>query len=72
MKIFDLTAYILKHKKKTILEQTLEEVERICKEEQKLKGVEAVDEYYKKHLFDMNKVMPKKKNEKRKSNLLHS
>ena len=66
MKIFDLTAYILKHKKKTILEKTLEEVERICKEEQKLKGVEAVDEYYKKHPFDMNKVMPKKKKRKKK------
>ena len=26
-----------------------------------IKGVEAVDEYYKKHPFDMNKVMPKKK-----------
>ena len=53
MKIFDLTAYILKHKKKTILEKTLEEVER-------------VDEYYKKHPFDMNKVMPKKKKRKKK------
>ena len=67
MKIFDLTAYIQKHKKKTILEKTLEEVERICKEEQQpLKGVEAVDEYYKKHPFDMNKVMPKKKKRKKK------
>ena len=73
MEIFDLTAYIQNHKKKTILEKTLEEVERICKEEQQpLKGVEAVDEYYKKYPFDMNKVMPKKKNEKRKSNVLHS
>lgn len=67
MKIFDLTAYIQKHKKKTILEKTLEEVERICKEEQQqLKGVEAVDEYYKKHPFDMKKVMPKKKKQKEK------
>ena len=58
MKLFDI---FKKKKEKSILERSLEEVERVGKEQQQLKGVEAVDEYYKKHPFDMNKVMPKKK-----------
>lgn len=60
MKIFDLTGYIEKHKKKTTLEIALDEVERVGKEQQ-LKGVEALDEHFKKHPFKMNKVKHKKR-----------
>ena len=63
MKLFDI---FKKKKEKSILERSLEEVERVGKEQQQLKGVEAVDEYYKEHPFDMKKVMPKKKKQKEK------
>ena len=63
MKLFDI---FKKKKEKSILERSLEEVERVGKEQQQLKGVEAVEEHYKKHPFDMNKVMPKKKKRKKK------
>ena len=63
MKLFDI---FKKKKEKSILERSLEEVERVGKEQQQLKGVEAVEEHYKKHPFDMNKVLPKKKKQEKK------
>ena len=60
MKIFDLTGYIEKHKKKTALQIALDEVERVGKE-QPVKSVEALDNHFKKHPFKMNKVKHKKR-----------
>ena len=59
MKLFD---FFKKKKEKSILEKSLEEVERVCKE-QPVKGVEAVDEHYKKHPF--NKKIVKNKRRKK-------
>lgn len=62
----NLFNFFKKKPEASILDNALKEVERVGKEQQQLKGVEAVDEYYKKHPFDMNKVMPKKKKRKKK------
>ena len=61
MKLFDI---FKKKKEESTLEKALKEVERVGKE-QPLKGIEAVDEYYKKHPFNMKKVMPKKRTKKK-------
>lgn len=61
MKLFDI---FKKKKEKSILEKSLEEVARVGKN-QPVKGVEAVDEHYKKHPFN-KKIMKNKKRKKTK------
>ena len=61
MKLFDI---FRKKKEKTILERSLEEVERECKK-QPVKGVEVVDEHFKKHPFN-KKIMKNKRRKKSK------
>jgi len=61
MKLFDI---FKKKKEKSILEKSLEEVERVCKN-QPVKGLEAVDEHYKKHPFN-KKIMKNKRRKKSK------
>lgn len=58
MKLFN---FFKKKEEKTILEKTLEEVERVCKE-QPVKGIKVVDEHFKNHSFNIKKM----KNRKRK------
>lgn len=53
-----------KKKEKSILEKSLEEVARVGKN-QPVKGVEAVDEHYKKHPFN-KKIMKNKRRKKSK------
>ena len=59
MKLFDI---FKKKKEKSILEKSLEEVARVGKN-QLVKGVEAIDEHYKKHPF--NKKIVKNKRRKK-------
>ena len=44
-----------KKKPETILDKALKEVERVGKEPP-VKGIQKVDEYFKKHPFDPNKI----------------
>ena len=57
MKLFDI---FKKKKEKTILEKSLEEVARVGKN-QPVKGVEVVDEHYKKHPFNKKKMKNKRR-----------
>ena len=61
MKLFDI---FKKKKEKTILERSLEEVVKAGKK-QPIKGVEAVDEHYRKHPFN-KKIMKNKTRKKSK------
>ncbi len=61
MKLFDM---FKKKKEKSILEKSLEEVARVGKN-QPVKGVEAVDEHYKKHPFN-KRIMKNKRRKKTK------
>ena len=61
MKLFDI---FKKKKEKSILEKSLEEVERVCKN-QPVKGVEVVDEHFKKQPFN-KKIMKNKRRKKSK------
>lgn len=61
MKLFDI---FKKKKEKTILERSLEEVARVGKD-QPVKGVEVVDEYYRKHPFN-KKIVENKRRKKTK------
>lgn len=61
MKLFDI---FKKKKEKTILERSLEEVARVVKD-QPVKGVEVVDEYYRKHPFN-KKIVKNKRGKKTK------
>ena len=57
MKLFDM---FKKKKGKSILEKSLEEVARVGKN-QPVKGGEVVDEHYKKHPFNKNKMKNKRR-----------
>ena len=52
-----------KKKPESTLDKALKEVERVGKEQQ-LKGVEALDEHFKKHPFDKKKIKSKKRHKK--------
>ena len=60
MKLFDI---FRKKKEEGTLEKALKEVERVGKE-QPLKGVEALDEHFKKHPFNKKKIKSKKRHKK--------
>ena len=60
MKLFDI---FKKKKEESTLEKALKEVERVGKE-QPLKGIEALDEHFKKHPFDNKKIKSKKRHKK--------
>lgn len=56
MIIIDLNAYREKMRKKTPFEEALEAVRKAGQEEQTLKGIEQLDEYFKNHPFEADET----------------